>query len=233
LSRTGLSASRLVGRCLAGGRPGGGTRGRHVDSVLGSLVQPAARAGRAVAGTGRHPTTVAKTQSWSGDARLGRVALRSHHVAVLVRVGEAAPEVERAGRVVRRLDLEQDPRRPAAPLWTVNCVRLAGWMGSSGKVVRRAGFDSRASRGRGVRSPRAEGRRRRLDSAFPTGPPQARGACDERRGKEPAQGRPEASGKAESGSGANSTSAGLAGSAAISPTMTKAGPERGTQPRSF
>jgi len=30
-----------------------------------------------------------------------------------VRVLEAAPEVERAGRIVRRLDLEQDPLRGA------------------------------------------------------------------------------------------------------------------------
>src|SRR4029077_13330604 len=64
-----------------------------------------------VTGTGRHSTTVARTRGRS-HTPTGACRLRRKHVVVAVRVPEAAPQVERAGRGVGRLDLEQDPARP-------------------------------------------------------------------------------------------------------------------------
>ena len=57
-------------------------------------------------------TNVARTRSHPKHRR-GVSRLRRNHVLVSVRVAEAAPLVERAGRGVARLDLEQDPARAA------------------------------------------------------------------------------------------------------------------------
>src|SRR5262249_29739118 len=79
-------------------------------------------------------TNVARTrcrsQHLDGVSRSGR-----KHVVVPVRVAEAAPLVERAGRIVARLDLEQDPPRAArrapraAPAAASHRNAERGWRG--------------------------------------------------------------------------------------------------------
>src|SRR3984893_462126 len=58
-------------------------------------------------------TNVARTRSHPKHLR-GVSRLRRKHVVVAVRVAETASQVERAGRGVGRLDLEQDPAPPLA-----------------------------------------------------------------------------------------------------------------------
>ena len=161
--------------------------------------------------------------------------LRRNHVVVAVRVAEAASLVERAGRGVARLDLEQDPARP-----------LAGRRGGQGRGDGRAqaltpagGVDldrgQRAPRCPSFAEPPRPGRRpprgrpgkwSRTPATGPTSSASARSAAGPGRGSGTGRGRPRRVRRTVR------TSPGLAGISAISAVMTKAGPGRGTQDRS-